>query len=150
MQQERENLGYLIHKAAQVLRWDLSAKLEAHGLTITQWSVLRDIASREEEGASPMHRMPASIAERLGADRPTISGVIGRLKEKGYIEVKPNPADGRSQLVFLSETGQRMIPILDGLSRKTMVKAIQGWPEQDHMLLKRLLLRLIDSFQEAE
>ena len=50
---------------------------------------------------------PTELASRIGMPPTTLSSALARATERGYVERVPNPSDGRSYLVELSEEGQR-------------------------------------------
>jgi len=49
---------------------------------------------------------PTAVAARLGVAVTTASDRIRRLEERGFAERRPNPADGRSHLVSLTDAGR--------------------------------------------
>lgn len=49
---------------------------------------------------------PTAVAARLGVAVTTASDRIRRLEEHGYAERRPNPTDGRSHLVSLTDAGR--------------------------------------------
>jgi DNA-binding MarR family transcriptional regulator len=52
--------------------------------------------------------VPASQVTRWTAIRPTtLSTVVRRLQERGHLEQRPNPADGRSRLLALTAAGEK-------------------------------------------
>jgi DNA-binding MarR family transcriptional regulator len=52
--------------------------------------------------------VPASQVSRWTAIRPTtLSTVVRRLQERGHVEQRPNPADGRSRLLALTPSGEK-------------------------------------------
>jgi DNA-binding MarR family transcriptional regulator len=46
------------------------------------------------------------LAEATGARRTTMRDLVGRLMERGHVEERPNPRDGRSTLLVLTPAGQ--------------------------------------------
>lgn len=50
---------------------------------------------------------PADLAQNLGMPATTISGYLRRITERGHVEVMPNPDDGRSYLIRLTDDGHR-------------------------------------------
>ena len=52
---------------------------------------------------------PTEISRRLGMRLTTTSALIRRLVERGHARQIPNPRDGRSQLVTLTEEGQQAL-----------------------------------------
>src|SRR5215218_4147935 len=52
--------------------------------------------------------VPASQVTRWTAIRPTtLSTLVRRLQERGHVEQRPNPADGRSRLLALTPDGEK-------------------------------------------
>lgn len=48
------------------------------------------------------------LAEATGMRRTTVRDMVGGLIEKGHVEERPNPRDGRSTLITLTPEGQRI------------------------------------------
>ena len=54
------------------------------------------------------------LAVRAGVRKQTMAQSVGRLEQAGYLERRPNPSDGRSQLVALTERGKAVRPAAAG------------------------------------
>jgi DNA-binding MarR family transcriptional regulator len=52
---------------------------------------------------------PTEISRRLGMRLTTTSALVRRLVERGHVRQIPNPRDGRSQLVTLTEEGRQAL-----------------------------------------
>jgi DNA-binding MarR family transcriptional regulator len=52
---------------------------------------------------------PTEISRRLGMRLTTTSALVRRLVERGHARQVPNPRDGRSQLVTLTEEGRHAL-----------------------------------------
>jgi DNA-binding MarR family transcriptional regulator len=48
---------------------------------------------------------PSAVSAWTGMAPTTVSGVLRRLEQRGLVDRRPNPADGRSHLVGLTEAG---------------------------------------------
>lgn len=72
------------------------------GLTPSQRSVL---ATLYRSGAVTLSR----LAELEGVSRPAVSRASARLEERGLIERRTNPDDGRSSLVALAPEGEETL-----------------------------------------
>lgn len=66
----------------------------------------------------------AMIAERLLADRPTVTGIIQRLLQKEWILIKHNPKDKRSHLIFLTDETKTLIQEIENVSDE-VIKMLQ-------------------------
>ena len=71
----------------------------ANDLSLTQLRVLAILRDHEP-------RM-ADLAQHLGLDRSTVSGLIDRAVARGLVARTPSPQDGRSSLVTLTADGRR-------------------------------------------
>lgn len=52
---------------------------------------------------------PSAIAEAVGMDRSSISGLIGRMKGFGLVESRPDPSDRRAVTVSLAAAGEAQV-----------------------------------------
>src|SRR4051812_31480706 len=48
------------------------------------------------------------LAEATGQRRTTVRDMVGRLIERGHVQERPNPQDGRSTLLALTPAGQEV------------------------------------------
>lgn len=71
-----------------------------HDLSLTQLRVLAIL--RDRRG-----RM-SELADYLGLDKSTISGLVDRAEKRGLLQRGPNPDDGRAVDVFLTADGVRL------------------------------------------
>ena len=68
-----------------------------HDLSLTQLRVLAILEDRRVK--------MTDLADYLGLDKSTISGLIDRAQKRGLVERAPNPLDGRGVDAFLTKTG---------------------------------------------
>jgi DNA-binding MarR family transcriptional regulator len=145
----KDNLGYLINKAARMTKWDLNNSLLSLGITSTQWGMIRDISLTEKTCITEEERLnkltPAAIAERLCADRPTVSCMLEKLVKQGWAYRISNPKDRRSQIILLTDKAKELIPSLERLSESTLEKAVKGFGENEVEQLKHYLARVIEN-----
>jgi DNA-binding MarR family transcriptional regulator len=50
---------------------------------------------------------PTALSARVGMPPTTLSSALARLDRRGYVQRAPNPKDGRSHLIELTEEGDR-------------------------------------------
>jgi len=120
-----DNPGQLLMRVSLEMKKSLTKKLTLYNVTAPQWAVLKDISSHLE-GTTP-----AMIAERTYSDRPTITGVLERLKTKGLLITKDNPKDKRSNLIFITESGLNLTHQIEDLSDEIMRDALKDISHQD-------------------
>ena len=72
-----------------------------HGLTQSQFSVLNWFIRVDSQAT------PGRLAKAFQVTRGAMTNTLGKLESKGFIEVTPDPASGRSKIVRLTPAGRR-------------------------------------------
>ncbi|MCR9072838.1 MAG: MarR family transcriptional regulator [Alphaproteobacteria bacterium] len=91
-----------------------------HGLKVSQFSVLNHLV-RLGDG-----KRPADLADAFQVTRGAMTNTLGRLEGLGFVDVRPDPKDGRAKIVFLTDSGRAarfesifaLTPALDELERE--------------------------------
>lgn len=110
----------------------LFERVMPHDLTVAQFSLLNHLSRREDPQA------PLKLANAFQVSKGTMTSTIGRLESKGFVEVTPNPKDGRGKFVGITETGlaarndavAALGPDLAWLSDETTSHDISGLTQQ--------------------
>ena len=84
---------------SQLSRAFFEARLPA-GMVLPHFSVLNHLV-RVGEG-----RTPVQIARAYQVPKNSMTHTLGGLETRGLIEVRPNPKDGRSKTIWLTEAGR--------------------------------------------
>jgi len=84
----------------QLSRAVMEARLP-HGFLISHFSVLNHL-ERVEDG-----RTPLAIATAFQVPKTTMTHTLAGLEKHGLVEMRPNPKDGRSKLVWLTDAGRQ-------------------------------------------
>jgi DNA-binding MarR family transcriptional regulator len=91
-----DRLGFLIHDAARLLRKRFEKQGTRHGLSSAQWRLLVRVV--KEEGISQ-----ARLAELLEIEPISVSRLIDRMVEGGWIERRHDPRDRRVRTIHSTE-----------------------------------------------
>lgn len=142
MDDNLNNLGYLLNKSSNLIKWELNRELEKLELTASQWAVLKDV---HVQGSLGGNTTPASVALRLNVERPTMSGIINRLLKSGWIKVVKNPEDKRSQIIKLTERAEKIMSEAEMISIKIIGQALNGFSKEDIQNLYSYLAKIIDN-----
>lgn len=92
------HIGYYIQEIARKTTVELNEQMKAHNISYAQFRVLNCLAKR---GDLPQK----NIVEDIVVKASTLSGLLDLLQEKGFVEKKIAPYDGRVRLVGLSKKG---------------------------------------------
>ncbi|ESQ79668.1 MarR family winged helix-turn-helix transcriptional regulator [Asticcacaulis sp. YBE204] len=99
------HLGYWLRYVSNHVSHAFAQKVEARGVTVAEWVVLRDLFDVEAIG-------PSRLSERLGLTRGAITKLADRLLVKGLIVRTANPDDARAHSLSLTEAGRALVPDL--------------------------------------
>lgn len=137
------DLGFLVNKLARAMRGALAAELEPCGLTPAQAAVVLALCAA---GAST----PARLADSLGFDRATMSGIADRLARDGWIDVAPNPGDGRSRIVSATGKAEAALPSLEAASAHVADIALRGFDAREAGLFASMLGLAAENLEAEE
>ena len=90
-------------QASFVVMAVLSRIAAEHDLSLTQLRVLAILRDRRGK--------MSELADHLGLDRSTISGLVERAEKRGLLQRAPNSDDGRAVDVFLTAGGARLAEV---------------------------------------
>jgi DNA-binding MarR family transcriptional regulator len=106
----------------------LSRHLEHYDLTLAQFGVLAHLQTAP-------HISQQALADWLFVTKGNIVGVLNRLEDRGFVERRPDPEDGRTHVVSLTEQGAalaaRVVPKHEELVAECMALIA---PEDQRML----------------
>lgn len=84
----------------QLSRAQFEARLP-DGVTVPHFTVLNHLI-RVKDGQTPQR-----MADAFQTPKTTLTNTLAGLEKRGLIEMRPNPEDGRSKLVWLTERGRQ-------------------------------------------
>lgn len=94
------------------------------------------------KSVGPMH--PKSLARIAGVSTASISSLLNTMSKKDLVVRKPDPTDGRRQIVHLSDEGERLVHVLylENHDREDAWSEALTSPEAEQMvaLLQKMLL----------
>jgi DNA-binding MarR family transcriptional regulator len=108
-----------------------------HDLSLTQLRVLAILRDRRL-------RMTA-LAEHLGLEKSTMSGLVERAEKRGLLERAPSTTDGRAVDVFLSPAGAELAQRLQARVERSLAPMTGQLAPAEQRRLQALLERLLGS-----
>lgn len=124
-----------LQSAARLSRTALAGRLLGQGLYAGQDKIM--LALDVENGQTP-----SQLAAKLGVRPPTITKTINRLASQGFLEKRASETDARQAHVFLTESGQEAIRLIEKSVRKTEKQALKGLDKKEQKALTKLLGRV--------
>jgi MarR family transcriptional regulator, lower aerobic nicotinate degradation pathway regulator len=128
---------YLLAKAYQHAHAVTKRRLAAYGLTPVQQLVLAAVCQHEGISAG-------ELGKKIALDPATLSGILDRMTERGWIEKRLDPEDKRLVRVFLTERAKELEPKLMEERDKANEEILRNLSLEEKVLLKRLLKDLRD------
>ena len=85
------------------------------------------------------------LADYLGLEKQTMSGLIARAEKRGLVARAPNEEDGRATDVFLTSPGARLVKRLHVQGRQALAPLVEPLSAPDQKQLQELLQRMLES-----
>lgn len=131
-----ETIRLLAHAIKKQLAIQLEA--EALGLVPMQVRVMKII-----HGCSPCTAL--DIASFIQRDKAQVTRLISGLMDQQLIKKVPNPQDKRSQLLLLTEEGDRIQARLSKLTRQAEQSMIEGIAEEDMQIFFAVAQKMLNN-----
>lgn len=81
---------------------------------------------------------------------PTVTGILNRLEEKGYIARRRNPADGRYRIIEVTEKGNRVMEDMGEGARNLDERIYACMTDEEQAKLLELLDRILATMTEND
>jgi len=140
---ETLSLGLLIHDAARLLRRRFEARVSQHGLSAAQWRLL--VQLKKGEGIPQ-----ARLAALLEIEPISVSRLLDRMEEGGWIERRPDPADRRVRNVHPTGRTREMFNEIRAVAGEIYAEALNGLsPASQEAVLEGLRI-ITENLAEAD
>ena len=138
MEKRSRPLGFLIKQINTVYEKDLNEKLKRIGITSSQCAVLDYLfhTSREEVSQRDVERS-------LNLKNPTVTGILKRLDEKGYVLCVQNAEDKRKKNIYLTEKAYDIQKRMELDRRKMDRELTRGMSKREVEALRKNLEKLL-------
>ena len=132
-----KHYGHLV----KVLHWctdqAITAGLEQVGLTAAQGRILGYLAHCTEPPC------PRDVEERFQLSHPTVSGILSRLEQKGFLELRTDPEDRRCKRIYVLEKGWQCHEVMHRTIQENERRMTEGFTPEEQALFAGLLRRAI-------
>ncbi|RYX95453.1 MAG: MarR family transcriptional regulator [Comamonadaceae bacterium] len=128
-------LGYLLGQANHVLYKDFDARVRAAGLSSIEWRVLATLHDSDALTVS-------ALAHEVLSKQPTVTKLVQRMCEQGWLQLQADPQDQRRTLVAATARGRRLVKPLIEEARAYEGRIVKSLSAHETVALKKLLTRL--------
>jgi DNA-binding MarR family transcriptional regulator len=84
------------------------------------------------------------IAKQAGISKQAVSKLVDELVNKGYLELKPDPTDGRASLVYMSSRGHEFLELALKYTRQIESQWADKVGKKDFLIMKSAMTTLLE------
>lgn len=134
-------LTYHYGHLLRILYWctdqSMTTALEKTDLTAAQGRIMGYLAHREQPPCS------RDIEAEFQLSHPTVSGLLSRLEQKGFIELQEDPEDRRRKRIFVLQKGRECHELMHRTIHENELRIVEGFTPQEQEQFASLLQRAI-------
>jgi DNA-binding MarR family transcriptional regulator len=132
MEHPSQNLGFLLHDVARLMRKRFEQNARELRLTRSQYQVLAHLARHEGIQQS-------GLAEILEVEPITLTRILDRLEEAELVERRAHPTDRRIRLLHLTPKAHPLLGEIFTIGAATRAEALEGVAEAERDQLFAIL-----------
>ncbi len=137
----RDNIGFLLNKAARIVRDDVAEELKEVGFSLNEYGLLRMLELRTTDTQQ-------ELGERLGVDRTSMVGIVDRLEKRGLVERVRDRSDRRKYNLLLTDKGRKSLIRARKRADQAQKAIFATLKEKQQTELKTLLLHFLIQYYE--
>ena len=134
-------LNYHYGHMLRILHWctdqSMTNALETMDLTAAQGHIMAYLAHR----ATPP--CPRDIEFEFQLSHPTVSGILSRLEQKGFIELRTDEEDRRCKRIYVLDKGSQCHALMHQTIQNNEKRIVEGFTPEEQELFGQLLQRAI-------
>ncbi len=140
---ERKTIGFLFKQINNVYEKEFNNRLKRLGITSSQCEVLDFLLQSSKDEVTQR-----DIERALNLKNPTVTGLLKRLDEKGFILSVPNEKDKRCKNIYLTEKAYDIQRRME-MERKKLDKILTlGMTKKEIDALYKMLNRVLYNIAE--
>ncbi|BDF33504.1 MULTISPECIES: MarR family winged helix-turn-helix transcriptional regulator [Extibacter] len=136
--QERLPVGFVFKQINNVYEKEFNNLLRTLGITASQCAVLDYLFSSRKEEVNQR-----DIEKALSLKNPTVTGLLKRLDEKGFILIVPSNRDKRCKIVYLTEKAYDIQRRMEADRKKIDKKLTIGMTKKEKEALQKMLGKVL-------
>lgn len=130
-----DSVGAWLWPTTRAFKRAMDEELAAHDITHQQFAVLLHTAQSDEVSQ-------ADLAQCLGVEPPTVSGLIDRMERDGWIAREPAPGDRRRNVLRLRERAEPVWRQMLACAERVRDRAVRGMSDDELDALRGTLERV--------
>ena len=135
-------LGLLLGRAAILKDKIIDTHMEPHGITAAQFKVLIIMAQFGVD-------TPAELCRNLSLDSGSMTRMLDRLEQKGFLARQRCEADRRQVQLVLTEEGEKLAALLPHIGAEAMNELAGGITPEELKTLEQILKKILVAAGDA-
>ncbi len=135
MRSLHSDTGYLLYRLGLRAGQMFNATLQESGLRLRHYALMRYLST--VPGA-----LQRELSTRLGYDPSAIVSLVDDLERQSLAERRQDPADRRSRIVVLTDSGMALLRDSDAAGRRVTDELLDPLDARERQSLHELLLRI--------
>lgn len=135
------DLTYHYGHLLRILHWctdqSMTAALEKMDLTAAQGHIMGFLAHQKEPPC------PRDVEAEFQLSHPTVSGLLSRLEQKGFVELRMDPEDRRCKRIYILPKGRECLELMHDTIRENERRIVEGFTPEEQEQFAALLHRAI-------
>jgi DNA-binding MarR family transcriptional regulator len=130
-----ESIAFLLNDAARLYRRAFNARVREDGFTALQWRLMLYLRRIPGIRQGP-------LAELIEVEPITLSRMVDRLQESGFVERRADPQDRRAWQLYLTEKALNLLQLMRPITEELDALALHGLTAEEQATLFRLAGRV--------
>lgn len=143
MEKRGNQIGFTVKQINNIYEKELNERLKKLGITSSQCAVLDYLFHTNKEEVNQR-----DVEKNLSLKNPTVTGILKRMEEKGFILSVPNAADKRKKNIYLTEKSYDIQRKMDADRRKLDKRLTIGLTKKEVDALSRGLEKVLYNISE--
>ena len=143
LERREQSIGFVVKQINTVFEKDLNIRLKRLGITSSQCAVLDYLFHTNKEEVNQR-----DVEKNLNLKNPTVTGILKRLDEKGFILCVPNATDKRKKNIYLTEKAYDIQRKMEADRRKLDRELTRGMTKKEVAALRKGLEKLLYNIAE--
>jgi DNA-binding MarR family transcriptional regulator len=121
-------------RTADLVRRQITALIEPHGITMQQFNVLRILRGGGADGVPTL-----DVADRMIEQAPGVTRLLDRLEQKELVRRQRCPKDRRQHLCWITPKGETLLRKIDAETEGANDRILKGLSASERIAFIRLL-----------
>lgn len=141
--EEKKPIGFIVKQINNVYEKELTNRLKMIGITSSQCAVLNYLFRSNQEEVTQRE-----IERHLNLKNPTVTGLLKRLDEKGFVLCVQSASDKRCKNVYLTEKAYDIQKKMESDRKKLDKRLTIGMTKKEVAALRKGLEKVLYNISE--